>query len=167
MKMQKIKFLCTALLCINLIQSPIKAEIINGNTTTPDKIAPTIGIAAALYVGYNYLSREEFLVKNTHPHAQAWYNSLIKKYPDAHLDTRKFIQTPSGNFLSIPKFLSDFANQCSWISAYDHIYFSSDSLKEIDYLYKKFMQGYPLDKDEQLALARQEFILLYETGHIK
>jgi hypothetical protein len=171
MNTKKLKFLYAAMLCINLIQSQIQATISNENPTTEksitfsDNVLPTVYIAASLYIGYNYLIRQEYLVQNKFPIAQMWYEELTKKYPAAQFESKQFVQKPK--FSIIPDLLAKAVKNCSWSSSYDHIYFTENALQEITYLYKKVIDGYPLDEKEQLALARQEFILLHEAGHIE
>lgn len=154
-----------------MMQSPIEATISNQiptreqSVTFPDTIAPTIYMGAGLYIGYNYLIRQGYLVENKFPIAHAWYQALTLKYPDAHFDTKQFVQIPQ--FSLLPDLLASWARTCSWTSNHDHIYFSENALQEITYLYKKVIDGYILDENEQLALARQEFILLHEAGHIE
>jgi Zn-dependent protease with chaperone function len=165
MNTKKLKFLCAAILCINVLQSPIQATIKNEDTTFCPDIMPGIYTAAALYFGYNYLIRQEYLVKNKYPVAQAWYDMLAEKYPAAHLNQKQFVQTPKISL--IPDQLTNFAKSCSWSSNHDHIYFTDADLGEITFLYQKMLDGYPLHEDEQLALARKEFIILHEAGHIE
>ncbi len=171
MNIKNLTVLCAAILAINLMQSPIQATITNESPTSEksitftDNIIPTVYIAAGLYIGYNFLIRQEYLVQNKFPIAQLWYENLTKKYPAAHFETKQFIQKPQ--FSLIPDQLARWAQQCNWVSNYNHIYFEENNLQEITYLYKKVIDGYPLDEQEQLALARQEFILLHEAGHIE
>ena len=169
MNTKTLKLLCVVLLSLNLIQSPIQATtkenhaLCDASTSfLPDFVAPAAAAAIVVYVGYNYLVRTEYLVKNKFPHAQTWYENLTQKYPAAHLDKKQFILKPA--FSPILAHVAAFAEQCKWTSTFDHIYFSEEALKEITYLYKKVIDGYPLDEEEQLALARQEFSLLHRTS---
>lgn len=165
MNIKKLKFLCAALLGINLMQSPVQATILNDNTTYYPNIAQGAGVAVALYVGYNYLIRQEYLVANKFPVAQAWYDALAQKYPAAHLDQKQFVQKPKHSL--IPNQLADFAKSCSWSSNHDYIYFEDTTLAGITFLYQKVLDGYPLNEKEQLILASLEFVLLHEAGHIE
>ena len=167
MNTKNIKFLCFALLSINLTQAPIKANLINVNAETTNAIPPTVLAATCIYVGYNYLMRDEHLVRNKFPHAQTWYDDMATKYPEAHLNKKQFVQSLKPNTSLIPDFLGKTAQSCYWFSSYDHIFFTEEDLKEITYLYKKVIDGYPLDNNEQLALAQREFTLLHEAGHIE
>lgn len=171
MTIRKLKFLCAAMLCIKMIQLPLEATISNEipspikSITFTDGITPSVYIAAGLYIGYNYLVRQEYLVKNRYPIAYAWYEALTLKYPSAHFATKQFVAKPSSGLIANQ--LASWIKSCSWTSNYNHIYFTDNALLEITYLYKKVMDGYSLNEQEQLALARQEFILLHEAGHIE
>jgi|SRR3989339_933678 len=165
MNTKKLKFLCTAMLCLNMLQPSMQATIKNENTTFTPNILPGMYLATGLYIGYNFLIRQEYLVKNKFPVAQAWYDVITKKYPAAHFDKKQFVQTPKNSI--IPNFLSDFAKKCSWSSNHDHIYFTDGQLAEITILYQKMLDGYPLHETEQFALARHEFTLLQQAGHIE
>ncbi len=165
MNIKKLQFLCAAILATNLVQSPIHATISNENKMYHPHIMTGAGTAVTLYIGYNYLIRQEFLVKNKFPVAQAWYDQLTQKYPAAYLNHKQFVQTPQ--FSLIPDALAKFVESCGWSSSHDHIYFKETDLTEITFLYQKVLDGYPLHELEQLALARHEFILLHEAGHIE
>lgn len=165
MNTKKLKFLCAALLSINLMQSPVQATILNDNQTFYPNIAQGTGVAVILYVGYNYLIRQEYLVKNKFPVAQAWYDALAQKYPAAHLDQKQFVQKPKLSL--IPDALADFAKSCNWSSNHDYIYFKDTDLGTITTLYQKVLDGYPLHPKEQLTLASKEFMILHEAGHIE
>ncbi len=165
MNIKKLKFLCVTILCINMLQLPTQANIKNEDTTFCPDILPGMYLAAGLYFGYNYLIREEFLVKNKFPIAQIWYEELTEKYPEAHLNHKQFIQKPNSGILYNK--LTEFAERCSWLSNHNHIYFSDNDLGEITILYQKVLDGYPLHESEQLSLSKQEFILLHEAGHIE
>ena len=165
MNIKYIKFLCAATLCLNMLQSTIQATIKNENTTFCPNVLPGIYLATGLYLGYNFLIRQEYLVKNRFPVAQAWYDEITKKYPAAHFDQKQFVQSPKISL--IPDYLGDFAKKCSWSSNHDHIYFTDGQLAEITFLYQKVLDGYPLHEAEQFALARHEFTLLQQAGHIE
>ncbi|MDP3788117.1 MAG: M48 family metalloprotease [Candidatus Chromulinivorax sp.] len=165
MNIKNLKVLCGAMLAINLMQSPIEATITNENDIYYPHVMTGAGMAVTLYIGYNYLIRQEFLVKNKFPVAQAWYDALTQKYPAAHLDQKQFVQTPKLSLL--PDQLARLIQSCGWTSSHDHIYFKDTALTEITTLYQKIIDGYPLHEREQLALARHEFTLLHEAGHIE
>lgn len=109
------------------------------------------------YITTNYLIQEEHLVVTKYPHAQAWYDAMAEKYPEAHLHEKKFLQTMRK---ISPKAIA-------WCSTFNHIYFPQESLKAIDSFFKKQSDGFDLSDDEKLTLAREEFILLHEAGHIE
>lgn len=162
---RKIQLLCAALLSIDLLQSPLQATIKQENPVYYKNALTGAGIAVALYIGYNYLIRQEYLVCNKFPIAQTWYDKLAKKYPEARLDQKQFIQKPKLSI--IPDALTDLANTCNWVSSADHIYFSDDVLTIISILHQKEIDGYPLSQTELLSLARYEFELLHEAGHLE
>ncbi|MDP3787702.1 MAG: M48 family metalloprotease [Candidatus Chromulinivorax sp.] len=114
--------------------------------------------AAYQYIVSNYLVQEEHLVKTDYPYAQLWYDELARKYPDAHLESKLFLQTMRG----VPK------KSVSWCSSFRHIYFPQDDLQSINYSYaRKFLALDDYDEIDDLILAEQEFILLHEAGHIE
>jgi len=130
--------------------------------------AVTIGSTAAFsalviyacidqHIRTNYLIQEDYLVKNKYPHAQAWYEDLTLKYPEAHFESKAFLQTMYG--------IS--ARFISWCSTSNQIYFPEASLKEIDSLYRRTVAGETLTDKEKLTLCKEEFILLHEAGHIE
>lgn len=160
-----VKLFLAALLSFHVMQSPIQTKALNNNASLSNAIPPTALVAVCIYVGYNYLIREDFLVENKFPHVQTWYNAMKKKYPAAHFDTKMLVQTPKLSL--VPDTLAAWAKKCCWFTSFDNIYFKENDLKEISYIYKKVIDGYPLDNFEQLALARHEFILLHEAGHIE
>lgn len=127
-------------------------------------IAWTVGLSTYLalvgysaYITTNYLIQEEHLVVSKYPYAQAWYDAMAEKYPQAHLDQKKFLQTMRK---VSPKVIR-------WCSTFNHIYFPQDSLKDINAFFKKQSEGIELTDEEKLTLAREEFILLHEAGHIE
>lgn len=164
-KNKNLQAACAAMLAINLMQSPLEATITKENDLFHPSVMTGAGLAVTCYIGYNYLIRQEFLVKNKFPVAQAWYDALAIKYPAAHLDQKQFVQTPKLSL--IPDALAGFIKSCGWTSSYDHIYFEDSKLTEITNLYQKVLDGYPLHENEQLALARHEFTLLHEAGHLE
>lgn len=138
--------------------------------TLPDKYATQafcnsgIGLfvvgayAAYHYIASNYLVQEEHLVGTDYPYAQLWYNELARKYPDAHLDSKLFLQTMRG----VPK------ESVSWCSSFRHIYFPQDDLRMIELCYaRKLLALDDYHEIDDLILAEQEFILLHEAGHIE
>ncbi len=164
MKHNFFKMLGIAILTTHLIQSPLQARLFNSDSTMPDTTIPmTVITAAGLYVGYNYLIRQDFLVEKKYPAAFAWYQAMQRKYPGL-FDSIYFIQKPSGSL--IPDTLNQFAQQCNWTRHNNRIYFDKNDLGTISLIYTKVIDGYPLHKKEQLILACYEFMLLHEAGHL-
>ncbi len=114
-------------------------------------------LTACQYVFADCLIQEEHLVVTDYPWAQLWYNDLAKKYPNAHLDTKLFLQsnrmTPAKNTLRNASF--------------NNIFFPEDALFLIDYYYEMKLQGQELSEYKELILAGQEFLLLREAGDIE
>lgn len=167
--MYKKKFLLIAgmLIGVQAIETQVQATITGTEFKIPT-VLPLYGItgtAIALYTGYNFLLRKESLASNKFPEAQAWYTSLIAKYPQANLDKINLIQTPKWN--PVLDVLNDFAKKHDWTYSYKYIFMPKDTLKEINFLYKKVLDGYPLDEKEIGKLAGHEFTILHEAGHIK
>ncbi|MBV8660524.1 MAG: M48 family metalloprotease [Candidatus Dependentiae bacterium] len=170
MKTQYFKLLCTALLCMNLMQSPIKAidntltetlfnhQLYQRTTLTTGAVTGILALIAAYnYTTATYLIQEKDLVKSKYPYAQAWYNDMAKKYSKAHLHQKLFLQRM--HYVS-PKHIS-------WSSTFNQIYFPQDSLKDIDNLYRRKLSGEKLIDEEELTLSKEEFILLHEAAHIE
>lgn len=133
---------------------PISQAVLN----TSIKAGAAGALFASQYISNTYLVQEEHLVKTKYPHAQAWYDAMHKKYPNAHLNSKLFLQTMRGYS----------AKLMSWRSTINQIYFPQDALKDIDTLYKKHINDIdPLTEDENLFLSMQEFVLLHEAGHIE
>lgn len=153
------------LICFNAIETPVQAKMITYDTTLPTLLLPSLYPIAALYIGYNCLIRQKYLVAEKFPQAQAWYNAIALKYPQANLDKIHFIEAPKSDM--IPDMLADIAKKCSWPISSNRIFMSKDTLKEINFLYKKVLDGYPLDEKENGKLAGHEFSILYEAGYIK
>lgn len=132
--------------------------ISNSTARTVGLLSLWVGfIGVSSYINMNYLIQEEHLVVTKYPYAQAWYNAMAEKYPEAHLHRKKFLQTVRK---VSPKAIA-------WCSTFNHIYFPQDSLKNIDSFFKKQSEGFQLSDEEKLTLAREEFILLHEAGHIE
>ena len=164
MKKNILKMLSIAMLSMSLTQAPLEAKVFNADTTMPDLALPmTLFTAAGLYIGYNYIIRQDFLVEKKHPAAFAWYQSMQAKYPGI-FDGIYFIQTPSGSL--VPDLIAKYAKQCSWTRHDNRIYFEKNDLQKIALIYNKVIDGYPLHKTEELALACYEFMLLHEAGHL-
>lgn len=166
MNTKTLKVLCAAILSINLLQSPLPATIINKDSTYALPFNAAAMSAGAVYLGYNFLVRQDYLVSKKAPEAQLWYEAMAEKYPNAHLQTKQFVQKNNQSGY-IPEWLATATKKCNLISNYNHIYFTKEALKEITYVYKKVLAGYPLDAKEESAMARYEFILLHEAGHIE
>ncbi|MBP6870048.1 hypothetical protein KBC04_04145 [Candidatus Babeliales bacterium] len=109
------------------------------------------------YVDTNYLVQEKHLVATDYAYAQMWYDAMVIKYPDAHLSQKLFLQ----NWRTIDL---KAINHCS---SFSHIYFPQESLKTINDLYKKTVDGENLTQEEQVYLGKEEFMLLYLTAHIE
>ena len=165
MNHKKLLLAATMLVGLHTIETPVYPTINNTSPTVPTLLTPTVIVAGSLYIGYNFLTRQNFLVSKKFPQAQAWYDALAKKYPQANFDKIYFIQRPESDPIS--DMIADIAKTCSWTSSYHHIYMKKDELTEINHLYKKFLDGYPLDDEEVGKLAGYEFTLLHEAGHIK
>lgn len=119
-----------------------------------------LGSVTAGFVTYlvdSYMVKEEFLVESAYPNAQKWYEDLGKKYPEAHLESKRFLQQ---SYIFSKKHIS-------WSSSINAIYFPQDSLKDINYLYGKKLEGGTLTEQEDRLLAKYEFIILHEAGHIE
>jgi len=154
---------------IVLFSSVLGLLVHNNNSFAQNDVATDIlGLAAVaaaeslfgytiLYTVENYLIKEDALVSAKYPYAQQWYQALAAQYPDAQLLDKRFLQ----EMYVVP------AKLIQWCSTLNAIYFPQKSLKEIDRIYKKFLDGDSLLDDEKLLLAREEFILLHEAGHIQ
>lgn len=150
----------------HLLQQEVRTEIIDSNPAIPNiSVCAAALTAAGLYVGYNYLIRQDFLVEDLYPAAYAWYNAMATKYPAANLATKIFLQTPVNSL--IPDTLANMIKSCNWVSHESVIYFSRSDLDTINILYQKVLDGYPLHDTEKMALARYEFSLLHEAGLIE
>lgn len=159
-----VTLLQASILSIQLLQSPVQAKIFNADTTMPDTtVTITALTAAGLYIGYNYLTRQDYLVEKKHPHAYAWYQAMQLKYPGI-FDDILFIQTPTGSLIGDT--LAKFATTCNIMHHENRIFFDATSLQEIALIYNKVIDGYPLHNNEKLTLALYEFMLLHQAGHI-
>lgn len=108
-----------------------------------------LGVQTISYLNDKY-PQENTLVVNLHPHAQKWYDEMLQKYPQAHLDQKKFIQA-----------------KYSQSPAFYNIYFTYESLHQIDQLYKKQLAHETLTDIEQRVMKQNEFLLLYQAGYIE
>lgn len=166
MNNKNLRLIAFMLVGLNMIEAPVQATITDTPITIPSTLTPTpILLASTVYIAQNFLTREKFLVSKKFEAAQAWYDSLIIKYPEANLDKIMFIQTPKSDCFS--DMFAGFVKKCNWISTSNHIYMSKDTLKEINFLYKKVIDGHALDDKEIGKLAGHEFTILHEAGHIK
>lgn len=119
----------------------------------------TVSIISTLaYHYYSALPRSEDLqiIQEKYPYAQAWYNDLIKKYPQIHFDRKRFL-------------CGDYANGESirWKSSFYQIYCPSDILENINMLYAKKIKGGVLTNNDLLYLHVQEFMILCQAGAIQ
>lgn len=121
--------------------------------------------AMTAYATTTYLVQEEHLVEKDYPFAQLWYKAMSEKYPQAHLEQKLFLQT----WRNFPK------KYMQWCSTFHHIYCSTKDLQEINDIYKKIVENKEntphnnnaITQEEELILAKYEFILLHEAGHIE
>lgn len=165
MNKKNLQLIAIMLVGLHMIEQPTQATLVNSAKTIPTNLPSAVVLATTLYIGYNFLTRQDCLVSNKFEAAQAWYDSITIKYPQANLDKIIFIQTPKSG--PIADALAGFAKKCSWTSSTNHIYMTKDTLKEINFLYKKVLDGYTLDDKEIGKLAGHEFTILHQAGHIK
>lgn len=111
--------------------------------------AITVGINSLIYLSDVY-PQDSSLVAHLYPHAQQWYEQMLQKYPHARLDQKKFIQT---KYAQSPSFCN--------------IYFTAQSLRDIDQIYKKQLAGEELTELEQTCMKQNEFLILYQAGYIE
>ncbi|AXK61128.1 hypothetical protein [Candidatus Chromulinivorax destructor] len=109
-----------------------------------------ISISAMYYIDDAYSTKKNRLVTAIYPYAQAWYDEMSIKYPEAHFDQKKFLP-------------ADYAQSPSFYN----IYFSDSSLININNLYKKKLENQNLTDNEQLFMVQNEFLLLYQAGYIE
>lgn len=160
MNILKSKLLLILFLSSNITQCsnlPLNPKIELSTERVIGKVGVSIISAAAIYCIYTYLVQEDAFVAHDYPQAQAWYNSMALKYPQAHLEKKKFLQ----NLSLFPKSLT------SWCATFNEIYFPQDALKDINYLYQKNLDGTKLTDQENLFMNMQEFLLLHEAGHVE
>ena len=155
MNILKLNLFLIALLSCNLTKTAAKPTL-NEATITSNIISSTI-VAATAYCMISYIIQEDQLVEHTYPQAQAWYDTMAQKYPQAHLNEKLFLQ----NIFFIPKM---FMPSCA---SFNQIYFPQESLKDINYLYQKGLDGVKLTEEENIFMNMQEFLLLHEAGHIE
>jgi len=167
MTTKNIKLLLAFGFAMHAVQSPVQAEAPTiAQQTNRILTATSVTLFPALlalawstqYVNNTYLVQEEHLVKTSYPYAQEWYDAMAIKYPDAHLESKLFLQT----MRHTPK-----QAVRGWFSTFNQIYFPQDSLKEINRLYKNKIDDKELTDEEQLTLCKEEFILLHKAGHIE
>lgn len=98
---------------------------------------------------------EFFLVKKMHPGAQAWFDHMTQKYPQAHLD--KIMFCVGDNYESGP----------------GTIYFPLDRIQRMDQVFNesseqqifKYLQSYP-ENEIFKEFAQDEYLLLHEAKHV-
>lgn len=120
-----------------------------------------ISLAAAYYT-YNLIpyyvdQPAEFYVKHSYPHAQLWYEEMIVKYPQAHLDKKNFLQMRYG----IPR------EEISWSLLCKNIYASQVDLIYLESVYSKKIDAQELSSQELDFLDLIEWLLLHEAGHVE
>lgn len=114
----------------------------------------------AAYYAYNLIpyyadQPAEFYVSHSYPHAQLWYEEMIIKYPQAHLDKKNFLHMRYG--ISIEKI--------SWGVGGNNIYASQVDLIYLESVYSKKINGQELSSQELDFLYLTEWALLHEAGH--
>jgi len=110
------------------------------------------------YIRYTYCDRpEEFYVQYSYPYAQLWYEDMIVQYPQAHLDTKRFLQIEHGTS----------AEQIVWSMSCNNIYCPQVDLAYINDAYKKKIDGEELDDTTIKTLYMCEWLLLHEAGHVE
>jgi hypothetical protein len=103
-------------------------------------------LAVCEYNAKDALIADKRLVKNNYPHAQAWYNALAKKYPQAGLETKVFLQSHT---------IGSFDN---------YIYMPQSVLAFIESCYQNKIKKVRLDAQQEAFLVEQEFYILREAG---
>lgn len=106
-------------------------------------------LAACEYSEKKTLISEKNLVKIDYPYAQRWYHDIAKKYPQAHLETKMFLQSNTMG------------------SSGTSIYFPRSILVFIDSCYQRKMAGALLNAKEEEFLAEQGFYILREAGYLE
>lgn len=169
------------LLSINSVYLPIQAELSKQEMIEYSQLSCTpreefmintaiTAVMLAMYGATNYaittyLVQEEHLVETDYPFAQLWYEAMTQKYPQAHLEQKLFLQT----WRNFPK------KYMQWCSTFHHIYCPQNELEEINHIYKKTVENHTdtpdtnnlITEEEKFILAKYEFILLHEAGHIE
>ncbi len=105
-------------------------------------------VSTTYYVHDTYCKNAQVATK--YENAQKWYEAIDQKYPEAHLHQKQFLQA---EYTQEPSFYN--------------IYYSHDSLKQIEKLYTKKLNNQTLTNDEQIILQQKEFLLLYQAGYIE
>ncbi|AXK60387.1 hypothetical protein [Candidatus Chromulinivorax destructor] len=119
----------------------------------------TAGIMSAAI--YQYCStlpgqKDLLVMEEKYPYVQAWYNYLIKKYPQVHFDTKQLLR---GSYAR--------DEYEGWKSSFNQIYCPSTILVNINDFYKKKINGQALTNEELLFLDVQEFMILCQAGTIE
>jgi hypothetical protein len=160
------KFLSFLLLGYNLLTAELQPQDI----TSLHQIAALCALSG-VYVTYNYAESQlsdmnHATVANNYPYAQAWFDEMISKYPDAQLDQLIFL--PSASWMS--------QGHMAWQSRYKKVYCPALTLGTINDLYyeklhPKFAQKLTVHQnstdDEELDLKIAEFLLLRQAYHCK
>lgn len=128
------------------------------------QVATIISIVAAGIMSaatYQYCStlpwkKDLLVIEKEYPYVQAWYNSLIIKYPSARFDIKQLLR---GNYSG--------QEHEGWKSSFNQIYCPSAILRNINKYYDKKINGQVLTDEELLFLDVQEFMILCQAGVIE
>jgi len=123
-------------------------------------IAVTI-LGIASYFISSYMTPESFYVKSKYPYAQIWYDEMIIKYPDAHLDEVPFLFEKRGVF---DNYVSCYTSlECT----YNQICGDRADLEIINNIYKKKAGNIELTENDINNSRILEFILLNVVGYLQ
>lgn len=130
---------------------------------SPKLLAVRTTAAVAGVLGFLYLCGQrdaceedaEFITIN-YPYAQAWYDQLILKYPQANLNAKQFLQSSMTLDQSM-----------GWSFSGSKISCNRKNLINIDAIYEKQINYRFLSESEVLYLSMHEFMLLTVAGKIE
>lgn len=123
-------------------------------------IAGTI-VGIASYFISSYMTPESFYVKSKYPYAQIWYDEMIVKYPDVHLDKIPFLFEKRGVFDNYVSCYTSF--ECT----FNQICCDRADLEIINNIYKKKAEGIELTANDINNSRMLEFILLNVAGYLQ
>lgn len=132
----------------------------------PTQVIPmscAVAIFGYVYANHQASQEDARCIATKYPGAQAWYNHLIQKYPQANLDTKQFLQEKRVVY-DTNKSISD--RFLKWNYFYNQIYAHQFILEKIDEIYKKIITNKFVSHEEKLFLSIQEFMILSHAGHI-